>query len=121
MSQITKKSIFLDILFTILTFGLFNLWVQLRQMIDANEILGKDDFSAFKVLLFSLLTLGLYFSWHEYSMTRTLQYKVYGDNDWVKPLWTAVATFFGLWFLVDSYQQSLLNAYIDRAGPRKGH
>jgi hypothetical protein len=111
--MITKKSIFLDILFTLLTFGLFNLWVQLRQMIDTNEILGNDNFSAFKVLLFSLLTLGLYFIWHEYSMTRTLQYKVNGDDDWVVPFWAGVATFFGLWFLVDSYQQSLLNTYVE--------
>ena len=113
MPQITKKSIFLDILLTICTFGLFNLWVQLRQMIDTNEILENDEFSAFKTVLFSILTLGIYFVWHEYSMTRTLQNEVLGDDDWVLPFWAGVATFFGLWFLVDSYQQSLLNTYVE--------
>jgi hypothetical protein len=114
MFRFEQKSIFKDILFTFLTLGLFNIWVQFRQMVDTNLILGKDEFSPLKTLVFSVWTLGAYFAYHEYTLTRTLQKLVYHDDDWTKPLWTIPATIFGLWFLVDSYQQSLINLYIER-------
>lgn len=119
MKGLRPKSIFLDILFTILTFGLFNLWIQIRQIVDSNEILEKDEFSFFKMALLTIITLGFYFVWHEYKMTKLLHQKVYanepGSSD-VAALISAVATFLGLWFLVDSYQQYLINSIIERHG-----
>jgi hypothetical protein len=114
--NVERKNIFLDILLTLITFGAWNLWVQVRQMLDVNEVLGRDEFSVVKTLIFSLLTFGLYFCYHEYKMTKDLQEKVYGQVDDTVALLSAIATFFALWFIVDSYQQSLLNLYVEKRG-----
>jgi len=105
-------SIFLDILFTILTFGLFNLWVQIRQCLDVNELLGRDKFSILKMIIFSILTFGLYFCYYEYKMTHELHVLVKGQEDAAVEIMLAVMTFFCLWFIVDSYQQNLLNQHL---------
>jgi hypothetical protein len=111
--MISKKIIFLDILFTILTCGLFNLWVQYRQIRDRNRLHYPNDQKSFILLvLFSILTLGIYFIWHEYEMTHDLHLKVYGRSEPAIEFLSAFGTFFGLWFIVDSYQQNLLNEYI---------
>jgi hypothetical protein len=91
-----------------------DLWVQARQMWDVNEVIGKEEFSVFKTFIFSLLTFGLYFCYHEYKMTKELQEKVYGQVDDTVALLCAIATLFGLWFVVDSYQQSLLNLHVEK-------
>jgi hypothetical protein len=111
--MIKNKVILLDILFTVLTGGLFNLWVQYRQIRDSNRLLPVDEQKSFVLLMiFSILTFGIYFVWHEFKMTRDLHLKVYGERDSAIELLCAIGTVFGLWFLVDSYQQNLLNEYV---------
>jgi uncharacterized membrane protein YjgN (DUF898 family) len=113
-SDIKRKSIFWDIFWTVMTFGLFNLWVQIRQIEDTNDLLGRDEYSMWKLVLLTLITLGLYFVWHEYKMTRDIYRTVHGVEGKDVAFWCAVAAFFGLWFVVDSYQQSLLNLWISK-------
>ena len=113
MENLKKHNILLDILLTLVTFGLYNLWVQLRQIWDVNEILGEDRFSFFWMLVFSLLTLGFYFAYHEYRLTKLMQNKVEGHSTvWI--CWfSAISAILGFWFITDSYQQSLINRYLD--------
>ena len=95
-----------------MTFGIWNLWVQYRQMKDMNIILGKKDYSFFLVFLFTILTLGFYFWYHEYKLTQEL-HELNGLYDLkLVEIFIPLLTFLGLWFLVDSYQQDLLNTYI---------
>ena len=115
VSDIKYKSIFWDIFWTVLTVGLFNIWVQVRQILDTNELLGKPVYSMWKLLLLTLITLGFYFVWHEYKMTRDLYLKVHGVPGKDVAFWCGVAAFFGLWFVVDSYQQSLINLWVLRS------
>jgi len=113
--MIYRKTIFLDIFFTVLTGGLFNIWVQYRQIRDSNTLLPESEQNSFFLLvLFSILTLGIYFIWHEYKLTHELHLKVYGKPEPTLEFLSALGTFFGLWFIVDSYQQSLLNEYINQ-------
>jgi hypothetical protein len=112
--KINKKSILFDVLLTLITFGLWNIWVQVRQILDVNEILGRDEFSLSRAFFFSLISFGLYFCYHEYKMTKVLQEKTFDVDNKTAPFLCALATFFGLWFVVDSYQQSIINEYLER-------
>jgi hypothetical protein len=111
----TKSSILLDILLTILTFGLWNFYVQMRQIWDVNELLPKDKPipSVVLVLVFSILTLGLYFCYHEYKLTKKLHILQYGVANPTIEYGAAILSFFGLWFVVDSYQQNLINQNLE--------
>ncbi|MFT6069693.1 MAG: hypothetical protein ACJAT2_001526 [Bacteriovoracaceae bacterium] len=113
-SDIKVNSIFLDIILTLCTFGIWNLWVQLRQISDANEILGSKEFpSILKLVLLSLITFGIYFIYHEYTLTKKLHVLNFGEEIFHIEIFIIIFTVFGLWFLVDSYQQSLLNKFIE--------
>lgn len=111
-----SKSIFLDILLTIITFGLFNLWVQYRQISDVNNLKGQKSMSFFLMVILTIITFGLYFIWHEFKMTRELHRLRFGIEKPEVEILCAIATFFGLWFVVDSYQQLLLNEIAEGEG-----
>lgn len=114
-SDIKVNSIFLDIILTLCTFGIWNLWVQLRQISDTNEILGSKEFpSVFKLIILSLITFGIYFIYHEYTLTKRLHQLNFGEEFFHIELLIILFTALGLWFLVDSYQQSLLNNFIEK-------
>lgn len=113
--MIDKKSILIDILLTLLTGGLWNLWVQYRQVRDTNLVLPEGQQKSFILLiLFSLLSFGLYFVWHEFKLTKELHILVYGSDRMEIEILCGVASFFGLWFIVDSYQQTLINEFCDK-------
>jgi hypothetical protein len=115
-----KRNIWLDILFTILTVGLYNLYFQLRKVLDINEREGKEVFTFWKVALFSVLTFGFYFIYHQFKVTLYLHEKTFGDKKIVSSIWTIPITFIGLWILVDVYHQLLLNsAHEDNAFIKK--
>lgn len=78
-------------------------------------MLPPDQQKSFIILvLFSLITFGLYFIWHEFKLTRELHELVYGSERLEIEILCGVASFFGLWFIVDSYQQTLINEYCDK-------
>ena len=81
---------------------------------DSNEVLPEDQRKSFILLvLFSFITFGLYFVWHEFRLTRELHTVVYGSERLEVELLCGVASLFGLWFIVDSYQQTLMNELCD--------
>ena len=90
-------------------------------MKDINKILGVKTYSFFLVFLFTILTFGIYFWYHEYKLTKEL-HRVNGMYEMeLVEIFIPLLTFFGLWFLVDSYQQDLLNTKIanDSAAKKK--
>jgi hypothetical protein len=113
--MIEKKNIFLDIVLTVFTFGIWNFWVQFRQIEAINKIKNDGEYHSFPVvLIFSVLSFGLYFVYHEYCLTRDLHLLNYGVTNKGIEIAVGIFTFIGLWFVVDSYQQSLLNSYVDK-------
>ncbi len=115
--DVTKSSVVRDIILTILTFGIWNIYVQMRQIWDVNDLISSSDDkipSIAIVFIFSLLTLGLYFCYHEYKLTKKLHILLDGHRDKAIEITMGVLAFLGLWFLVDSYQQSLINKYINQ-------
>jgi len=113
-NDIEYKSFLGDILLTVFTFGLFNLWVQIRQLSDLNTILGEHKYSFTTVFLLTIFTFGLYFIYHEFKVTKELHLLTYGKRYHFMEFLMIPLTTFGLWFFVDSYQQELLNNYIEK-------
>ena len=58
----------LYLILTILTFFLFNIYWNFRQMRSCNELLGRSEFSFLVWLLLSILTCGLYHLYYQYKM-----------------------------------------------------
>ncbi len=103
------RNIALDIIFALLTCGLYNLWVQARQMEAVNEMIRQDKYSFLSWFLFTIITCGLYHIYHEYRMSNDIASVTGGsDND---ALISIVLCIFGLALVVDAIQQSHINRY----------
>jgi hypothetical protein len=61
-------SIPLYLLLTILTFFLFNLYWNWRQMRACNDLVGRDEFSWLTWLVLTILTCGIYHFFYQYKM-----------------------------------------------------
>lgn len=110
---VKNHSVIFDIFLTLISFGLWNFYVQFRQIEDLNYHLDRDEYAQIaKIFLLTILTLGIYFIYHEYRMCKDIHLLVYNESRTGLNVLMGVLTFFGLWFIVDSYQQSLLNKYI---------
>lgn len=108
-----KESIYRDFFLTLVTFGFWNIYVQIRQITDCNELIGKEKHNFLKMILFSIFTLGLFFAYHEYVLCMDLQEKLYGRRNRWHALWVFPMAILGIWPTIDSYQQLLLNASLE--------
>ncbi len=61
-------SIGLYLLLTLVTFGLFNLYWNYRQMQACNDLLGRREFGYWSWLLLTLVTCGIYHLFYQYKM-----------------------------------------------------
>jgi len=104
------RSIVLDLLLTLITFGLFNLWVQYKQMLAVNAMLGENRYSFLMWLLLTIVTVGLYHIYHEYRMSADIARKL-GLNPGQDGLISVLLTALGLWVVADAIQQSQINRY----------
>ncbi len=111
--MITKKDFLLDIFLTVITGGLFNLWVQYRQMRDMNFLLQHKKYSYLFWIFMSVITFGIYHHYHEYKMTKDLIEISEYESSGFEPILAAVLSFFLLWFVIDSFQQYLMNSTIE--------
>jgi hypothetical protein len=109
-----KHSILFDIILALLTAGLWNIWVQRRQIRDTNTLIGEDKYSFLKWGIFSLLTFGIYHIYHEYIMTKDILSNLNNDTAELLSVGAAVCSAFGLWILVDAFHQQKFNErYVD--------
>lgn len=104
------RNIALDLILTLITFGLFNLRVQSRQMLAVNAMLREEKYSFWMWLLFTIVTFGLYHIYHEYRKTADIA-RVHGEANSYEPLITVLLTMFGLFFVADAIQQAQINRY----------
>tara|TARA_Y100000034_G_C6887437_1_gene407638 strand:- start:1789 stop:2118 length:330 start_codon:yes stop_codon:yes gene_type:complete len=103
-----QRSIFIDLFLTLITGGIWNFYVQYRQMSDLGKYHNKE-YSFFLWLILSILTFGLYHIYHEYKMTKDILTLSKSDNIEILSIAAAIATMFALWFIVDTIQQAILN------------
>ena len=104
------RSIVLDLLLTLITCGIYNLWVQYQQMKTVNYMLKSDKYQFLPWLLLSFITCGLYHVYHEYRKTEDICLAL-GKKDSNEPLVNLVLSLLAMPFIADALQQALINRY----------
>lgn len=102
-------SIVADLIFTLLTCGLYNIFIQSRQIRALNFMLGIKKYSFGTWALFSLLTCGLYHVYHEYIMCQDIE-KITGRTTQL-PLACLLLSLFGMSIVADAIQQNEINRH----------
>lgn len=110
MQKIEHKNLILDLILILITGGLWNLWMQYRQIRDFNVAKNNDEYSFLKWLLLTLITFGLYHIYHEYRLTRDMYEAVSAASNGLEVgIIAGLISATGAWIFVDLYQQSILN------------
>ncbi|OFZ49064.1 MAG: hypothetical protein A2381_15805 [Bdellovibrionales bacterium RIFOXYB1_FULL_37_110] len=104
------KSIVLDLLFTLLTCGLFNIWIQYRQIVTVNKMLNQEKYHFLLWLIFSIITVGLYHIYHEYIISEDIA-KVVGREPGHDGIINLLLSVFALSWVADAIQQHHINEY----------
>jgi hypothetical protein len=104
------RNIALDLILTLLTLGLYNLWVQHRQMVAVNAMLRQDKYSFWRWFLLSLVTCGIYHVYHEFRKSEDIA-RVLGRPGSNDGLVNLILTIIALGFIADAIQQSRINEY----------
>lgn len=110
MTNIEKKSLLFDFVLILLTGGIWNVWMQYRQIRDFNSMSEEQNFSFAKWAILTILTFGLYHIYHEYKLTRHMYESITGQNNGLEVgIIAGIISATGAWIFIDLYQQSLLN------------
>ena len=109
------RNIALDIVITLLTCGLYNLYVQAKQMAAINEMLGEERYTFVPWLLLTLVTCGIYHIYHEYRMSTDIAV-AQGREPGSDAVIVIVLSLFGMSIVVDAIQQSQINQYYGDGG-----
>lgn len=104
------RSIGFDLVITILTCGIYNLWVQYKQMEAVNYMLQQTKYSWLLWLILSIVTCGLYHIYHEYRKCADIATCLKQEHSH-EPIISIVLTIFALSFVADAVQQSMINRY----------
>jgi hypothetical protein len=112
MKIIKQKSFLFDLLFIIITGGLWNIWMQYRQIRDFNNLINQDKYSFIKWAILTLITFGLYHVYHEYKLTKDICLTNNIPEKETIAIVAALISITGLWIFVDLYQQEQINQII---------
>ncbi len=104
------RSIAWDLVWTFLTCGLYNIYIQSEQIKATNEMLRQEKYSFWPWLIFTILTCGIYHVYHEYRMTLDLC-QLSGRENATEALICAAFAGFGLHIIADCIQQTYINQY----------
>ncbi len=104
------RNIALDIILTLVTCGLFNLYVQQRQMRAVNAMLKEQKYSFLSWCLLTLITCGIYHIYHEYRMSSDIA-TVMSDVNPNDTILCLVISLVGLFLVTDAIQQTHINRY----------
>ena len=105
----------LYLLLTIVTFYLFNLYWNYRQMVACNEMLGRREFSWVLWLLLCLLTCGLYHFYYQYQMGAAIN-EIQEERELPVteglPVMSVVAAILGVGVVADCIHQHEINKIV---------
>ncbi len=107
-------NIAVGIILSIITFGIYGLYWQYKQMATLNGWLGRDEFSFGIWLLLTIVTCGIFALYYEYKMAKGIVevQEIAGlreSND--LPLICLVLSIFGLWIVSVAIQQAEINKF----------
>jgi hypothetical protein len=106
------SSIVADILWSLITCGIYQLFWQARQMRALNYFLRKERFSFVKWFLLTIITCGIYHIYYEYLMAKSInevqmEMRTRLSNE--LPLLSILLSIFGLSIAADAIQQHEIN------------
>lgn len=109
------RNIAKDIIFTLLTCGIYNIYVQAKQINAVNAIIKEQKYSFGMWFLLTLVTCGLYHLYHEYRLSSDLVKHIEGLNENEAILTVGLAAF-GMSLVADAIQQSHINKFYGAKG-----
>ena len=104
-----------NLLLTILTCGLFNLYWNYKQMGACNDMLARDEFNWALWLILSIVTCGIYHLYYQYKMGSAINEIQRGRGMAVTeglPALSLVAALFGAGVVADCIHQVEINKII---------
>lgn len=104
------RNIPVDLIVTLLTCGLFNLYVQYKQMQAVNDMLGEPKYSWLTWALLTLITCGIYHIYHEWRKSTDVA-RCQGEEGSSEPVVNIILTVVGLSIVADAIQQAEINRY----------
>ena len=110
------SNVAIDVLLSIVTCGIYNLFWQARQFRVLNAFLGREQFRFWTWLLLTLVTCGIYHIYNEYLMGRsitTIQRRIGKPPADNLSLISLLLSIFGLTVVADAIQQSEINGFFE--------
>ena len=104
------RNIVVDILLSLVTCMLFSLYVQHKQILAVNDMIGQRKYSFWTWFLLSIITCGIYHFYHEYIKSEDIAI-VLGDENKVEPALHLVLNVFGFKIVADALQQDQINRF----------
>ncbi len=104
------RNVATDLILTVLTCGLFYIYVQAKQLEAVNEMIGEPKYDFASWLLFSIVTCGLYHIYHEYRKSGDIV-DACGMQDSNEQVITVLLSAFGLSFVADAILQGHINRF----------
>lgn len=105
------RSIAIDIILTIVTCGLWNIWVQARQMRATNFMINKEKYRFWPWAGLTLITCGLWHIYHEYRLSQDISLAMGKGPSDISPIVHLLLSIFALSIIADALQQSEINSY----------
>jgi hypothetical protein len=104
------RSIVVDLLLSLVTCMLFSLYVQHKQILAVNHMIGQRKYSFWPWFLLSVITCGFYHLYHEYIKSEDIAI-VMGDQNKVEPALHLILNVFGFKIVADALQQDQINRF----------
>ena len=104
------RNIAVDLVLTLVTCGIYNVFIQYKQILAVNAMLRQEKYSFVPWFLLSLITCGLYHVYHEYRVSEDIA-RILEDRSGQLPLISLLLSLFGLSFVADAIQQSKINEH----------
>ena len=104
------RNIALDVILALVTCGIWNIYLQSRQMRAVNFMIGHQKYSFIPWALLTLVTCGLWHIYHEYRLSKDIAWALNQpqSND---PIVHLLLSIFGLSIVTDALQQAEINGY----------
>ncbi len=104
------RNIAIDILLTLVTCGIYNIYIQYKQIQALNILLNQEKYQFVTWALLTLVTCGIYHLYHEYRMSDDLCRLVSPQNpNGSEPILCLVVSLLGAPIVADAIQQSRIN------------
>lgn len=104
------RNITMDIILSLLTCMLYNIYIQYKQCQAVNAMLGREKYNFLFWFLLTLVTCGIYHIYHEFRKSSDIAQALGKPSD-QSGLIALVLTIIGLPMICDAIQQSDINTF----------